>query len=252
MDITTILNRKGSAAVVAAEAQFQQQFIPTQLGTASPRMKPEPGAPESGDSSVLPYAAHPPPLAQMTNTHQDMRYAPQQPPTSMPLMQGAYAYPTAPVPNGAAPPGRSDPPPKSFHCSTCGKGFARRSDLARHGKFDVHRVLIVYVLYRLTKSERIHSGVRPHACPWPNCGKQFIQRSALTVHHRIHTGEKPHMCERCGKVRYAIYVYQIDLTPGSLLAIRPRWLDTAESTPASGLINVPTRIARRHSLDGPP
>lgn len=48
--------------------------------------------------------------------------------------------------------------------------------------------------------ERIHTGIRPHACDWPGCGKQFIQRSALTVHSRVHTGEKPHMCERCGKV----------------------------------------------------
>jgi uncharacterized Zn-finger protein len=52
----------------------------------------------------------------------------------------------------------------------------------------------------LTAPERIHSGIRPHVCDWPNCGKQFIQRSALTVHTRVHTGEKPHMCERCGKV----------------------------------------------------
>jgi hypothetical protein len=44
-----------------------------------------------------------------------------------------YAQPT-----GSTPPAQGrqsgDGPPKAFACSTCGKGFARRSDLARHGE----------------------------------------------------------------------------------------------------------------------
>jgi uncharacterized Zn-finger protein len=55
------------------------------------------------------------------NPQPDQTYAPQQ--------QQQQSTP-APQANGRA---TDTGPPKAFACSTCGKGFARRSDLARHG-----------------------------------------------------------------------------------------------------------------------
>lgn len=140
MDITTILNRKGSAAMVAADGQFDHQHLVPNPGldTSSPKMKSEPGVSDAGDQAVLAYPPHGP-LGQVPNMAHDMRYAHQaHPGPGLPLLQnpfvpGAYAG-GAQIPNAGAPQGRPDPPPKTFHCGTCGKGFARRSDLARHGK----------------------------------------------------------------------------------------------------------------------
>lgn len=95
-------------------------------------------------------------------------------------------------------------PVKAYPCSTCGKGFARRSDLARHGKSSQDgNENVQNCTNKSMFIERIHTGVRPHVCDYPKCQKGFIQRSALTVHQRVHTGEKPHRCETCAKVSYS-------------------------------------------------
>jgi len=80
----------------------------------------------------------------------NMRYpSPAHMQAPMPLLNSNNNYLPQPPEHAYAPPQQlSDPhaqhnggrpasdtgPPKAFACSTCGKGFARRSDLARHGR----------------------------------------------------------------------------------------------------------------------
>ena len=210
MDLPNILNNRGPAAAAAAAAAAADSSLPHY--DVSGRSLSDTGSERGMSPHMSDNASRFPSRSGSQYPSMNMTSAPhlQQ---AFPMVQNPYPTPTESIDSGFAHAQNEDHPvqnpptsnptessaqSKAFACSTCGKGFARRSDLARHG---TNAPLLIALRTSVDNPlERIHSGIRPHVCEFPGCGKQFIQRSALTVHSRVHTGEKPHMCEHCTKV----------------------------------------------------
>jgi hypothetical protein len=102
----------------APQHQQSMQYPPMSNGYPGEMRYPSPSAGQMGVSNPMMNTYNP-------NPQQDQQYAAAQ-------QQQQQAAQNTQQTNGRA---SSDTgPPKAFACSTCGKGFARRSDLARHGK----------------------------------------------------------------------------------------------------------------------
>jgi hypothetical protein len=105
----------------APQPQQQVQYPSMTNGYPHEMRYPSPSAGQMGvPNQMLPYnpnaqaeQGYPPPQQQQQQQQQQLPQAP-------PQANGRTA---------------DTGPPKAFACSTCGKGFARRSDLARHGTF---------------------------------------------------------------------------------------------------------------------
>lgn len=134
MDIGNMLNSKNAAAAqAAAEAQLQQQLAhAAQLRNAGVHTP----ASQHGDPHMYGQNATQP-LHPMTNLSTNIKYEHAQSPHGMQMMPNGYMSNaqenTYTKPESASSRLSTDSAPKAFACSTCAKGFARRSDLARHG-----------------------------------------------------------------------------------------------------------------------
>ena len=158
MDLPNILNSKGpAAAAAAAEQHMQQQMSASQTnGRTYSETESERGiSPHISDQSSR-YSTHSGQqlhvLSNMASTPRFTSPAQLQPPLS--LLSDGFMGHTAGVENGfthqqpdgvdrqeveqnhvTAKPSIGSAAMKAFACTNCGKAFARRSDLARHGIF---------------------------------------------------------------------------------------------------------------------
>lgn len=159
MDITTILNSKGLAPAIAAEQQLQQQLV--QAAQANVRTSSDTGSehgmsPQPSDHSSRYSSRSTQPLHAMGTLPNGMRYpSPSQMQQPVSMLHGSYVPQSFGLDSGylqAHPQQHQEQPQdqqdqqrlsgrhvgadtmKAFACTSCGKGFARRSDLARHGK----------------------------------------------------------------------------------------------------------------------
>lgn len=155
MDIKQIVNSKGGKVAAAAAAaangaaQDLQLLHPIQQVNGMTAMSDtgsERGiSPHDSERSHYSGPRYGPPMTNMNGAPNMMRYpSPTAMQNPMPMMQQPY-QPNQnfenpimqPEPARPARQTATDGAPKAFPCSSCGKGFARRSDLARHGMFDM-------------------------------------------------------------------------------------------------------------------
>jgi len=148
MDITNILNSKGVAAAAAAAGPHMDQHLQQQLARSNGHSLPDTNSERAnsphGSEHSSRYSG--PVLGQvngLNGLNTGMRYpSPTPMQNSLPILQGYRPD------NGfdgqimqqnipRAPGADTNSTRKAFDCSSCGKDFARRSDLARHGEFQI-------------------------------------------------------------------------------------------------------------------
>lgn len=153
MGITSMLNQKALTSVI-----HQPQTLPVTMADQHVVQQLPPVALERADSphgSEHSRYSQPPMNGHMQAARPYGSPTAMQTPLHMPepnMATSGMAFPTmtpdlyAPQPL-RAPDATAQPAPKAYSCGTCGKGFARRSDLARHGELTCPPFLVqIYCL----------------------------------------------------------------------------------------------------------
>lgn len=178
MGIGNMLNNKAGqqAAQGAVHEQQGQQIPPLHLDRAN-----SPHGSEHSRYSGPMNTSYPSPTAMAA------ALPPMPNPGMAPAPMSIPNLPPSVVPHGMAPGSykpqeAAQPPVKAYPCSTCGKGFARRSDLARHGE--------CFIILRGNRAAYVLTDRRTHPQRHPASRLRFPQLRK-TVHPALRSHSPP-------------------------------------------------------------
>jgi uncharacterized Zn-finger protein len=82
-----------------------------------------------------------------------------------------------------------------FKCKTCKNTFRLRGELQDHQAKE-HNDPKTYICVKckacfskynaLKVHQKIHAGQKPYTCPYPACGKSFVEKGNMKTHFKIH------------------------------------------------------------------
>lgn len=83
----------------------------------------------------------------------------------------------------------------SYKCKICNINFLHKKDSKEH-QITYHKLIKPFICQIcnfgyskksvLNNHQKIHLDLKPHKCPYPNCGKEFKEKGNLKSHFRIH------------------------------------------------------------------
>jgi uncharacterized Zn-finger protein len=84
---------------------------------------------------------------------------------------------------------------EAFKCKSCDESFKLRNELVIHQEkvhgdaktFKCKKCTATFFKFNaLRVHQKIHAGKKPYMCPYPECGRFFVEKGNMKTHFKVH------------------------------------------------------------------